>query len=58
MPKQEINFKNVVFQKEGQNMLTGIFSERDQLDLINKIEKIENFKGNLENSDLSFITKK
>jgi len=38
--------------------LSSIFSESDQLDLINKIERIENFKGNLENSDLSFITKK
>ncbi len=37
---------------------SSIFSENDQLDLINKIEKIEKFKGNLENSDLSFITKK
>ena len=36
---------------------SSIFSENDQKNLINSIKKIENFKGNLNDSDISFITK-
>ena len=36
---------------------SNIFSEKDQKELIEAIEKIENFKGNLKDSDISFITK-
>ncbi len=35
-----------------------IFDKKEQVDLINSIEKIEIFKGNLRDSDISFITKK
>ena len=38
--------------------LSSIFSENDQKNLMNSIEKIENFKGNLNTSDISFITKR
>ena len=34
-----------------------ILNENDQKDLINSIEWIENFKGNLNDSDISFIKK-
>ena len=36
---------------------SSVFNEEDQKTLISSIEKIEVFKGNLENSDISFITK-
>ena len=36
---------------------SNIFQESDQKNLINLIEKIEKFKGNLNDSDISFITK-
>ncbi len=38
--------------------ISSIFTENDQIDLINKIEKIESYKGNLDDSDLAFIMKK
>ena len=38
--------------------LSSIFSENDQKNLMNSIEKIESHKGNLNNSDISFITNK
>ena len=38
-------------------ILSNIFSEDDQTKLIDSIERIENFKGNLSDSDISFITK-
>ena len=34
-----------------------IFNENDQKELVNSIKKIETFKGNLNDSDISFITK-
>tara|TARA_B100000963_G_scaffold85414_1_gene73021 strand:- start:996 stop:1739 length:744 start_codon:yes stop_codon:yes gene_type:complete len=34
-----------------------IFSENEQKDLMNSIKKIENFKGNLKDSDICFVTK-
>ena len=37
---------------------SNIFNEDDQKNLINSIELIENFKGNLNDSDISFIKKK
>lgn len=37
---------------------SSIFNENEQSDLINSIKKIEIFKGNLSDSDISFITKK
>ena len=36
---------------------SNIFKENDQKKLISSIEKIENFKGNLDDSDITFITK-
>ena len=36
---------------------SNIFSEKDQKELIEAIKKIEIFKGNLKDSDISFITK-
>ena len=36
---------------------SNIFSEQSQKELINTIESIELFKGNLSGSDISFITK-
>jgi len=38
--------------------LSSLLTENDQEDLINSIEKIERFKGNLKDSDISFISKK
>tara|TARA_Y200000002_G_C22493673_1_gene584114 strand:+ start:34 stop:777 length:744 start_codon:yes stop_codon:yes gene_type:complete len=40
-----------------ETFLSNFFSDTEQKELINSIEKIENFKGNLNNSDISFITK-
>ena len=37
---------------------SNIFTQEEQLILIESIEKIENFKGNLKESDISFISKK
>jgi len=37
--------------------LSNIFNEKEQEELMNTIEKVENFKGNLDSSDISFITK-
>ena len=37
---------------------SSIFNENEQSDLINSIKKIEIFKGNLSDSDISFITTK
>ena len=36
---------------------SNILSEKEQLDLMNKINKIEIYKGNLKDSDISFMTK-
>ena len=36
---------------------SNIFSDDDQIELIKSIKIIETFKGNLKNSDISFITK-
>ena len=36
---------------------SNIFTQEEQLILIESIEKIENFKGNLKESDISFISK-
>ena len=38
--------------------LSNILSKNDQIDLINQILKVECYKGNLDDSDLAFITKK
>ena len=37
---------------------SNLLTEKDQLYLMNSIEKIENFKGNLSESDISFLSKK
>ena len=37
---------------------SSILNEHDQISLINSIEKIDNYKGNLIDSEISFITKK
>tara|TARA_Y200000002_G_scaffold344601_1_gene317910 strand:+ start:679 stop:1422 length:744 start_codon:yes stop_codon:yes gene_type:complete len=37
---------------------SSLLTEKDQLYLMNSIEKIENFKGNLFESDISFLSKK
>ena len=37
---------------------SNVFTKNDQTDLINQIEKIEIYKGNLEDSDIAFINKK
>ena len=47
-------FKNLIEKK---NFPSTIFSESEQDILMNSIEKLETFKGNLENSDIAFITK-
>ena len=46
-----INLKNKKF------FTSNIFDDDDQKELINSIKMIETFKGNLKNSDISFITK-
>ncbi len=38
--------------------ISNLLNETEQKELINSIEKIEIYKGNLKNSDISFITKK
>ena len=45
------NIKNKVISK------SLILNELDQKKLIETVEKIENFKGNLRDSDICFITK-
>ena len=35
-----------------------ILTEKEQLDLMNEINKIEIYKGNLKDSDISFMIKK
>ena len=37
--------------------LSNIFNEKEQEELMNTIEKVENFKGNLDSSDICFVTK-
>ena len=37
---------------------SNIFTKNDQINFINQIEKIESFKGNLDDSDIVFINKK
>ena len=37
--------------------ISNIFDDSEQKELINSIEAIEIFKGNLKDSDISFITK-
>ena len=46
--------KNLINKKISQS---SIFVENEQYDLMNLIEKVEFFKGNLIDSDISFITK-
>ncbi len=36
---------------------SSVFSKKEQIDIIDSIKEIEIFKGNLENSDISFVTK-
>ena len=36
---------------------SNIFNDNEQKNLINSIKKVENFKGNLKDSDICFITK-
>ena len=36
---------------------SNLFTENEQLELMDMIDKIEVFKGNLKDSDISFITK-
>ena len=38
--------------------ISNILTKNDQIDLINQIEKIESYKGNLDGSDIAFINKK
>ena len=38
--------------------ISNVFTQNDQIDLINQIEKIESYKGNLDDSDIAFINKK
>ena len=38
--------------------VSNVFTQNDQIDLINQIEKIESYKGNLDDSDIAFINKK
>ncbi len=38
--------------------ISSVFTKSDQIDLINQIEKIESYKGNLDDSDIAFISKK
>ena len=38
--------------------ISSVLTKNDQTDLINQIEKIEIYKGNLEDSDIAFINKK
>ena len=37
---------------------SSIFNDNEQKDLMNSIKKIENFKGNLKDSDICFVTKR
>ena len=46
--------KNLANKKSS---ISNIFTEKDQKNLIASIDKIENLKGNLSDSDISFITK-
>ena len=43
--------------KVKQTFLSNIFNEIDQKYLIESVKEIENFKGNLKDSDISFILK-
>jgi predicted O-methyltransferase YrrM len=38
--------------------ISNVFTQNDQIDLINQIEKIESYKGNLDDSDIAFINKR
>ena len=38
--------------------ISNVFTQNDQINLINQIEKIESYKGNLDDSDIAFINKK
>ena len=48
-------FKNLENKK---TFISNLFTKNEQLDLMNMVNKIEVFKGNLNDSDISFITKK
>ena len=37
---------------------SNVFTKNDQIDLINQIEKIESYKGILDDSHIAFINKK
>ena len=43
--------------KDKKKFVSKIISQEDQIYLHNNIKKIENYKGNLEDSDISFIEK-
>jgi predicted O-methyltransferase YrrM len=45
------------FQKKNLS-ISSVLTKNDQLDLIDQIEKIESYKGNLDDSDIAFIFKK
>tara|TARA_B100001564_G_C20225316_1_gene483604 strand:+ start:36 stop:413 length:378 start_codon:yes stop_codon:yes gene_type:complete len=38
--------------------ISSVLTKNNQIDLINQIEKIECYKGNLDDSDIAFINKK
>jgi hypothetical protein len=38
--------------------ISSVFTKNDQINLINQIEKIESYRGNLDDSDIAFIMKK
>ena len=48
-------FLNNIANKKLSN--SNIFKDIEQIELMNSIKLIENFKGNLSDSDISFITK-
>ena len=61
--KYNNNINHILIDKFLNNLLnkkitlSNIFTENEQTKLIDSIEMIENFKGNLSDSDISFITK-
>ena len=45
------------YESQPSPSISDILSENEQTIIMNSIKKIENFKGNLDDSDISFITK-
>ena len=45
MPKKELNISSVVYENQGQNMLTGIFSEKNIFEYCTDIQKHKDFLG-------------